>query len=132
MGDKITIEAFDLGFTPAMVMVPAAGTYQVEFKNTGSTLHDVTFGDGTKITADGGTSASGTVAIPAAGLSFLCSIPGHADAGMKGEVMVEGAAPVASAAPVTGADGRSGRRPERPEVHDRRCRGAHGPRRDSP
>ena len=33
VADKITIEAFDLGFTPAMVMVPAAGTYQVEFKN---------------------------------------------------------------------------------------------------
>jgi nitrite reductase (NO-forming) len=99
---KIAIEAFDLGFTPAMVMVPAAGTYQVDFKNTGSTLHDVTFADGTKIAAEGGKSASATVMVPAGGLAFLCSIPGHADAGMKGEVKVEGAAPAPTAAPVAG------------------------------
>jgi nitrite reductase (NO-forming) len=99
--EKITIEAFDLGFTPANAMVAAAGTYDVEFKNTGSTLHDITFADGTKITAEGGQTALGSVTIPPAGLNFLCSIPGHADAGMKGEVMVEGAAPAASTAPVT-------------------------------
>ena len=100
--EKITIEAFDLGFKPSMPTVPAAGTYEVEFKNTGSTLHDVTFADGTKLSAEGGKSATGTVTVPAAGLAFLCSIPGHADAGMKGEVMVAGAAPAATPAPVAG------------------------------
>jgi nitrite reductase (NO-forming) len=100
--DKISIEAFDLGFTPAMLSVPSAGTYQVEFHNTGSTLHDVTFADGTKIAAEGGKTATGKVSVPAAGLGFICSIPGHAAAGMKGEVMVAGAAPVASVAPVDG------------------------------
>jgi len=99
--EKIAIEAFDLGFTPAMAMVATAGTYDVEFKNSGATLHDITFADGTKITAEGGKTATGSVTIPAGGLAFLCSIPGHADAGMKGEVMVEGAAPAAMAAPVT-------------------------------
>jgi nitrite reductase (NO-forming) len=84
-----------------MVMVPAAGTYEVEFKNTGSALHDVTFADGTTITAEGGKTATGSVTVPAGGLTFLCSIPGHADAGMKGEVMVEGAAPAATPAPDT-------------------------------
>jgi nitrite reductase (NO-forming) len=98
--DKITIEAFDLGFTPTMPSVPAAGTYPVEFKNTGSTLHDVTFADGTKISAEGGQSSTGTITVPAAGLAFLCSIPGHADAGMKGEIMVAGAAPAATPGPV--------------------------------
>ncbi len=100
--DKISIEAFDLGFKPATLSVPAAGTYQVEFHNTGSTLHDLTFADGTTLVAEGGKTVSGTVAVPAAGLAFLCSIPGHADAGMKGEVMVTGTAPAASAAPVAG------------------------------
>ena len=96
------IEAFDLGFTPAMPTVPSAGTYEVQFRNTGSTLHDVTFADGTKLAADAGQTATGTVSIPGTGLSFLCSIPGHADAGMKGEVMVAGGEPAASAAPVAG------------------------------
>jgi nitrite reductase (NO-forming) len=103
--ETISIEAFDLGFTPSMPSVPAAGTYQVEFKNTGSTLHDLTFADGTKLIAEGGKSATGSVTVPAAGLAFLCSIPGHADAGMKGEVMVAGATPAATPGPV--ADGTS-------------------------
>jgi nitrite reductase (NO-forming) len=100
--ETISIEAFDLGFKPSMPSVPGAGTYEVEFKNTGSTLHDITFADGTKISAEAGTSAIGTVAVPAAGLAFLCSIPGHADGGMKGEVMVAGAAPAATPGPVEG------------------------------
>ncbi|HEY8868118.1 MAG TPA: multicopper oxidase domain-containing protein [Candidatus Limnocylindrales bacterium] len=100
--DKISIDAFDLGFTPSMPSVAAAGTYRVEFNNTGSTLHDLTFADGTRIVADGGKTATGTVIVPAAGLAFICSIPGHADAGMKGKVMVAGAAPAASATPAAG------------------------------
>ena len=98
--DTLAIEAFDLGFKPSMPSVPKAGTYQVTFHNTGATLHDLTFADGTKLSADAGKSASGNVAIPAAGLAFICSIPGHADAGMKGQVMVAGGAPAASSAPV--------------------------------
>jgi nitrite reductase (NO-forming) len=100
----IAIEAFDLGFKPSTVSVPGAGTYQVTFKNTGSTAHDLTFADGTKLAADPGQTATGSVAVPTGGISFLCSIPGHADAGMKGQVMVGGTAAMpgmagASAAP---------------------------------
>src|SRR6476659_9575202 len=40
---KLSREAFELGFRPSMPSVPAAGTYAVEFHNTGTTLHDVTF-----------------------------------------------------------------------------------------
>ena len=64
--------------------VPAAGTYDVSFHNTGATLHDVTFADGTRLSAAGGETATGTVTVPEGGLAFTCSIPGHADAGMKG------------------------------------------------
>jgi nitrite reductase (NO-forming) len=96
----IAIEAFDLGFKPSSLTVPSAGTYEVDFHNTGSTTHDVTFADGTKVTAQGGQTATGQVTIPAGGLTFLCSIPGHADAGMKGAVTVgdTAAAPTGSAA----------------------------------
>jgi nitrite reductase (NO-forming) len=93
----IAIEAFDLGFTPATISVPAAGTYEVTFHNTGTILHDLTFADGTRITADAGTTTIGKVAVPAGGITFLCSIPGHADAGMKGSIAIAGAS--ASAAP---------------------------------
>src|SRR5687767_7824843 len=88
---EITITAFDLGFEPAMVHVEAPGTYAVTFVNDGGTFHDVTFADGTVIGADGHDTANGEVTIPADGLSFICSVPGHADGGMTGEVMVAAA-----------------------------------------
>ena len=89
---EITITAFDLGFEPAMVHVEEAGTYTVTFVNDGGVLHDVTFADGTKISAEGHATATGEVTIPAEGMSFICSVPGHSDAGMTGEVMVSGTA----------------------------------------
>ncbi len=93
---KIEVEAFDLGFTPAAVTVPAAGSYEVTLNNTGAAPHDITFADGTKIDAAPGATEAGTVTIPAGGLTFICSIPGHEQAGMKGAITVEGAAPAPS------------------------------------
>ena len=97
--DAIEIESFDMGFKPAAITVAAPGMYDVTFTNTGSTVHDVTFSDGTKLTAEGGKTATGMVTVPADGLTFICSIPGHEAAGMKGEVTVSGAAPAPSSAP---------------------------------
>jgi len=87
-GGEITITAFDLGFEPAMVDVPEAGTYTVTFVNDGGVPHDVTFADGTKIAAEAHATATGEVTVPAEGITFICSVPGHSDAGMTGEVMV--------------------------------------------
>jgi nitrite reductase (NO-forming) len=97
-GGEIAIEAFDLGFTPKTAAVAAPGSYPVTFKNTGSTLHDVTFADGTKLAAGPGVTVKGTVTVPAAGLTFLCSIPGHSAAGMTGSLSVAGSAAPAAAA----------------------------------
>ncbi len=107
-GGTIAVEAFDLGFTPAKLDVAKPGTYPVTFKNTGSTTHDMTFADGTKLTAEAGATVTGTVAVPAQGITFLCSIPGHAAAGMTGSVLVSGSAPAtatASGAPSTATSG---------------------------
>jgi len=96
----IEVRAFDLGFEPAMVHVDGPGTYSVTFTNDGGVLHDLTFADGTKISAEAHTVATGEVTIPAGGLTFICSVPGHADAGMRGEVMVAATGePRASASP---------------------------------
>jgi len=84
----IEIHAFDLGFEPAEVAVPAAGEYTVHFVNDGGIYHDLTFADGTVIGAEAHETASGTVTIPAGGLAFHCSVPGHADAGMTGNVVI--------------------------------------------
>jgi nitrite reductase (NO-forming) len=106
---SIIIEAFDLGFNPSTIVVPAPGTYDVTLHNTGSILHELTFPDGTRIGADAGTTASGKVTVPVGGITFLCSIPGHAEQGMTGSIAIAGAAassapaapgPIAAATPV--------------------------------
>ena len=89
----VQVEAFDLGFKPTATTVDAAGRYTVTLKNTGQMAHDLTFPDGkTTGPVDAGKSASVEVDVPAAGLSFICSIPGHAAAGMKGTIAVKGTA----------------------------------------
>ena len=92
-GGTLEINAFDLGFEPAQLSVPAPGRYEVALTNTGAIPHDITFADGEMATANAGETATVEVDIPAEGLTFICSIPGHEQAGMKGSVTVEGAAP---------------------------------------
>jgi nitrite reductase (NO-forming) len=87
----IEVTSFDLGFTPKAIEVAAAGRYTVTLKNTGAVPHDLTFADGsTTGSVNAGVSASVEVDVPAAGLAFLCSIPGHAAAGMTGNITVKG------------------------------------------
>ena len=76
------------GFRPAVVDVEQAGTYEVTLDNTGAISHDLTFDDGTKIVAEAGETVTGSVDIPAGGIGFICSIPGHEAAGMRGSVAV--------------------------------------------
>ncbi|HET7728365.1 MAG TPA: multicopper oxidase domain-containing protein [Candidatus Limnocylindrales bacterium] len=93
----LEIEAFDLGFTPKSIEVAAAGTYTVRLTNTGTIVHDVTFADGTKVEAQAGQTAEGQVTIPAGGLTFICSVPGHEQGGMTGGVTVAGQTAAAGA-----------------------------------
>lgn len=103
----LAIQAVDLGFKPSSFTVDRAGAYEVTLANSGSITHDVTFADGTKIEAGAGQTASAVVNVPTAGISFLCSIPGHADAGMTGDVAVSGTA-AASAVPAATAGSSTG------------------------
>jgi nitrite reductase (NO-forming) len=90
---ELMFHAFDLGFEPASVEVDQPGRYTVTFMNDGAILHDITFADGTVLEAEPGESASGEVVVPAAGLGYICSIPGHADGGMEGAITVSGSNP---------------------------------------
>ncbi|MEX1169693.1 MAG: multicopper oxidase domain-containing protein [Chloroflexota bacterium] len=87
----VEIEAFDLGFTPGAIEVDAPGRYEFTLNNTGTIPHDITFPDGTTSgMIEGGKSATFEVDVPAGGLTFICSIPGHAQAGMEGTVTTRG------------------------------------------
>ena len=89
----LEIESFDMGFTPAALTVPAAGRYEVKLANTGTIPHDITFPGGETAVANAGETATVEVDVPAEGIAFICSIPGHEQAGMTGTIAVEGAAP---------------------------------------
>ena len=90
---ELEFHAFDLGFDPASVEVDKAGRYTVTFVNDGAIPHDLTFADDTVLQAGPGESATGEVVVPAEGLGYICSIPGHADGGMKGAITVTGSNP---------------------------------------
>jgi nitrite reductase (NO-forming) len=92
----LQVEAFDLGFKPNALTVDKAGTYTIEFKNTGTIPHDITPQGGSTNTAQPGETITFDVAVPDAGLPFICSVPGHAAAGMTGTITVKGATAAAS------------------------------------
>src|SRR4051812_23715475 len=94
---KIEVTAFDMGFKPTAITVDEPGRYAVTLANTGEMPHDITSPDGTTTGfVDAGATKTIEVDVPAAGITFICSIPGHAQAGMQGTVAVKGAAAAAS------------------------------------
>jgi uncharacterized cupredoxin-like copper-binding protein len=86
----LEIHAIDMGFDPSRLSVDKPGRYAVMLVNDGAILHDITFPDGTKIVANRKETVMAEVDVPERGLSFICSVPGHADAGMKGTIVVDG------------------------------------------
>jgi nitrite reductase (NO-forming) len=121
--DELEFRAFDLGFEPNSVEVEQPGRYAVTFVNDGEVFHNITFADGTVIEAEAGESAEGEVTVPAEGLGYVCSIPGHADGGMKGSIAVAGGhaeVPHSGASQEPGANASIEPDPEAPEytLHD--------------
>ena len=88
----LEVNSVDLMFEPAALKVPKAGTYEVKLTNNGAIPHDITFADGTTSgLVDPGVTKSVKVAVPDAGITFICSVPGHEAAGMKGGITIDGA-----------------------------------------
>jgi nitrite reductase (NO-forming) len=88
----IDIVAVDLAFQPDHILVDAPGRYEVRLRNDGTIEHNITFPDGASAVAQPGVTASVEVVVPADGLLFTCSVPGHAAAGMQGMIHVNGVA----------------------------------------
>src|SRR5262249_7629393 len=108
-GGTLEIHSFELGFKPNALTVEKPGHYTVKFVNDGAIPHDITFSNGAKLVANSKEIKTLDIDIPAGGTTFICSIPGHADAGMKGTIMVAGGAPTASS---RSADDHGGPPPE--------------------
>ncbi|GAB4448587.1 MAG: hypothetical protein OHK0015_53400 [Chloroflexi bacterium OHK40] len=85
---SLTVRAVDLRFAPSTITVASPGRYRVRFQNDDALPHDLLFLDGTVLSAAPGEVAEGEVLIGAAGVSFICDLAGHRDAGMIGQIYI--------------------------------------------
>ena len=94
--NSITISSGDSGvefaFSPELIDVAAGESVEVVFDNNGTIAHD--FGipelDFAIASTEAGQSGSGTLVVPSTPgtYDFICSIPGHKEAGMVGKIVV--------------------------------------------
>ncbi len=91
-GNNVTINMTDFKFDPATINAKAGETVNVTVVNKGSTTHTFALKDAGnfKLSADAGKTATGSFTAPAAGTyNFDCDVPGHADQGMVGKLVVQ-------------------------------------------
>jgi plastocyanin len=86
---EVEVVARDFSFSPIEVTVPAGTTVNVLLVNEGDLLHDVTIPAlGFSVEALPGTRASASLTVTSPGrYEFICSVPGHREAGMEGLVV---------------------------------------------
>lgn len=87
---ETTVTATEFKFDPGELDLEAGATITVELVNGGTVEHDFTIDDlDVKIYAGVGETASDTVGPVEPGTyEYYCSIPGHREAGMVGELTV--------------------------------------------
>jgi plastocyanin len=88
-GGAITVGAYDTPRFDVGVIDATAGPLSVTLVNHGAVEHTFEIkGTSMLLKADGGKSSTGTVTLEKGTYDFQCTIPGHAQAGMKGTVVV--------------------------------------------
>jgi uncharacterized cupredoxin-like copper-binding protein len=90
-GSDIEVTAKEFSFNPAKLTLKAGAPSKIVLKNIGSIEHDLTVSDaGFKLTVgNGGSKEKGLKVDKPGTYEFHCSLAGHKDAGMKGELTVE-------------------------------------------
>ena len=88
----ISLTMVDIAFEPTELTIPAGVDVTIELKNDGVLPHNFAVPSEGIQSEDFPSGASGSVTInlPAGSYEFICSVPGHADAGMRGTLTVEG------------------------------------------
>ena len=88
---EVTITATEMSFSPGELRLPAGREVNLTLINRGQVLHDLTIpGLGVHIVAQPGESRTVGLRDLAPGRSAgFCSVPGHAEAGMRVTVVVE-------------------------------------------
>jgi plastocyanin len=85
----IEVVTRDFSFSPTELTVPAGTTVNVVLVNDGDLLHDLTIPAlGFRLEASPGTRTSSSLTVASQGTyQFICSVPGHREAGMEGVVV---------------------------------------------
>ena len=90
---EVTLTATEMAFSPATIEVATGQPIKMTLKNSGVIEHNwqAKLGNETVlVTARAGQSASKTFNAPPAGTyTFICSLAGHEQAGMKGTLIVK-------------------------------------------
>ena len=84
------VTAAELSFSPTDVQLPAGATVNVELRNAGDVFHTFTVTAlNFELETNGGETASGALRIDRPGTyEFVCTVAGHAQAGMRGRLIV--------------------------------------------
>ena len=85
-GDTVEFVATEFAFAPSDVDGRRRAPTPARSSTTGTIEHDITFDNGEAIVAAAGESVEFEFEVPEEGVRYLCSIPGHEDAGMDGIV----------------------------------------------
>ena len=96
-GDTVEFRASEFAFSPPEI-VAEPGTYTGLLINDGTIEHDITFDNAEPVVAAVGETVEFEFTVPEEGVAFLCTIPGHTDAGMRGMVHTPTSAAAAESA----------------------------------
>jgi len=85
------IEGDEFSFDPETIRLPVGETVNLVFENRGGIFHTLTIGRlNFELRAQAGETISGSLLSKDAGtFSFFCAVPGHAESGMRGKIVVE-------------------------------------------
>ena len=89
---EITIEGSEYSFSPESLTVAAGERISLTFKNTGNLPHNFTIGElgvATKTIAGGQTDVVEFTASQSGTFTFYCSLAGHRQLGMEGNLEVQ-------------------------------------------
>ena len=90
--NKITVSGTEFAFSPSTITVKMGQSVAITFKNNGTYPHNLTISDlnvGTKTITPGQQDSFTFTPTKIGSFPFICTVPGHADKGMKGTLIVQ-------------------------------------------
>lgn len=84
----------EMRFSPSRIVVKAGQPIELTLRSIGLAPHDFVLAEGTnepvRIAVEGGRTATATFTLARPGTyTFICSVPGHSDGGMRGTITAE-------------------------------------------